>query len=145
VSPIKNIEDKTNCLDIKIKADNVDVKDLYFVKLLESSLLKKLNLVAKKERPEDDIECLLSVNVKKIYKDLITDDDGNVSGKSARYHVKYELSKGKEVLKKGKTLLFHNINISKHQYSNLTLSDKEDKNNAEKISRKVFFDIRRFF
>jgi hypothetical protein len=130
---------------IEIEAENVDTENLYFVKLLESSLLKKFDLITQNDRVDNGGGCMLFLNVKKTYKDLVTDDDGNISGKGVRYYVEYELLNKQKSLKTDKIFIFYNVNITKHQYSNLVLSEKDERNNAEKISQKIFFSIKKFF
>jgi hypothetical protein len=143
---------KTHCSQINIFFENEKIEDLFFNNLLKKSIVDKIE--ASNGKKNNDIgtvdanvnlNCILSINTQKSYADSIISSDGSVTGKNVRIYVNYVLGENTNTLKSGNFFIFYNINMSKYQYSNKVLFEKEDKRNIDKISRKIFWDIKKFF
>jgi hypothetical protein len=163
----KNVENsavldnkKTHCSQINIFFENEEIEDLFFNNLLKKSIIDKIETSGDKKMNNSvptnntfgggtiehnvNSNCILSINIRKSYMDSMINGDGSIAGKNVRYYVSYTLSESENTLKNENFFIFYNIDISKYQYSNKVLFEKEDKYNVDKISRKIFWGIKRF-
>jgi hypothetical protein len=133
------------CSTVNILFGKEEIENLQFSNLLRKFILEKVAIGnGNSLKREEAITCNLLVNVNKNYSNSLLNDDGSVSGKNAKYYVNYTLNEREKIIKKSAFSIFYNANISRHQYSNKVLLEKEERNVAEKISQKIFWGIKRY-
>jgi hypothetical protein len=140
----------SHCQNVDVLFENKEVEDLYFNILLKKDLSERINTFISGRYNKNNANrsmnstCILLIDVQKSYINSLIGSDGNISAKNARYHIKYSLDMGEKMLKKNNFLLFYNINVSKYQYSNKVLLGKGSENNVNKISKKIFSNIKKY-
>jgi hypothetical protein len=138
----KDNKNVAHCSTVNISFKDEDIEDLYLNNLLRKKIEDKIKLIS--NNTSNKTTCDLSIDIQKKYTDSLIYSDGSVAGKKVRYYVNYVLTEDDKIIKDGNFFMFYNIKISKFQYSNKVLINKDDKNNINRISAKILTGIKKY-
>lgn len=135
-----NIRIEENCSNIEINIEDESIENKLFNVDLKSTLKKNFDIIFNKNNVTKNKLCVLNIKIIENEYSTLISNSGNTSRMNKKIKIDYTLTIKNYTFNKS-MVLFYGTNISRYVYSNYVKNKKEDRNNIETISKKIFFDI----